>query len=118
MTRKFKDPRRQALADARRQARTDRAPKAAPGVRGAASTREVYLVEIEAGLSHAQVAAKYGVSRQAVHNQTTGYEAQAKRRRRYREGTLGQAVGTKTCSVCGARDHNAGRHRHDKAAAP
>lgn len=133
MARKFKDPRRQALADARAIATEARRTGLPPALHaeelalaerkgkafanGVESNRELYLRALEVpGATISTVAAIFGVTRQAVHAATRGFERELARHRerdRIRKPAL---VREHRCRVCKRVGHNAATCDERKAA--
>jgi hypothetical protein len=78
-----------------------------PEVKAAGSTREVYAIALaEPGATLSSVAKRYGVTRQSVHQLTTGYRAKVLQNRKQDDV---RRVGTReyTCGACGGVGHNA-----------
>lgn len=115
MARKLKDPRRHAeaelIATLRAQTKAKRLERA---VIKAENVREVYLRELQVpGATLSTVAAKYGVTKQAVHAATAGFERE---RARHRARDLERRPALKRehrCRACGEVGHNA-RRPHDE----
>jgi hypothetical protein len=83
----------------------------APEVKAAETTREVYQRALaEPGATITSVAKKYGVSRQAVHQLTTGYQAKLLQNRK-QDDVRRTSDRQYICSVCGVSGHNARSHQ-------
>lgn len=64
--------------------------------------RELYRTHIKAGMTQAEVAELYGVSRQAVHQTTRDKLVREAARRSYDRGDRATEV---TCAACGRKGH-------------
>lgn len=103
---------REAVAQVRvTRAATRAAAKVIRRAQPAESTRATYLQHLSDGMTQAEIAKLYGVSRQSVHQLTTGYEA---KRLQNKKQDAERRAGAReyACGVCGELGHNAQSHQN------